>query len=152
MLVTDLELISADENEKPTLQKMEEMFKRETHVSQSGNSPQPQFVGANGETLEVPMSVVQVLQQVVDYMAHGMPFVMIPYDHSLEAKEAADYLNVPKSFLMELLEKGKFPCVTYGDRRCIRFGDLFAYKKRRSQKRRKALAEMAELSQETGTY
>jgi hypothetical protein len=152
MLITDLELISADENEKPVLGKMEAALSRETQLSPSVNAPLPQLIGPNGEVFEVPMSVVRVLQQVVDYMTHGMPFAMIPYDHSLEAQEAADFLNVPKSFLLELLEGGELPYVAYADLKYIRFGDLFAYKKRTSQARRKALAEMARMSQEAGEY
>jgi excisionase family DNA binding protein len=152
MRVTDLELINADEDEKPLLQKMEEALSGETPLSSSAHAPLPQFIAPNGEVFEMPMSLVRVLQQVVDYMVHGMPFGMIPYNHSLNEQEAANFLNVPKSFLTELLERGELPCVTYGDLKFIRFGDLFAYKKRTSQARRKALAEMAELSQETGTY
>jgi len=153
MRVTDLELISADENEKPTLQKMEGVLNRATHLPASVNSSFPKLVGANGETFEIPMSVVRVLQLAVDYMIQGKAFIgLIPYDQPLVIQEAADFLNVPKAFLTQLLETNELPSVEFGTRKFVRFGDLLAYQNRTNQARLQALAEMAELSQETGTY
>jgi hypothetical protein len=152
MRVTDLELISADENEKPMLQKVEAALSGERPSSLSAHALLPQLVGPNGEVSEMPMSLVRVLQLAVDCMIHGKAFIgLIPYDQSLGIQEAADFLNVPKSFMMELLERGEFSYVAYADLKFVRFGDLLAYKNRTSQARRKALAEMLELSQETGT-
>ncbi len=153
MRVTDLELISADENEKPTLRKIEEVLNRETHLPTPVNSSLPKLVGTNGETFEIPQSVVRVLQLAVDYMIQGKAFVsLIPYDQPLVIQEAADFLNVPKAFLTNLLETGELPFVEFGTRKFVRFGELLEYKNRIRQEQHKALAEMAELSQETGTY
>jgi excisionase family DNA binding protein len=153
MRVTDLELINADEDEKPMLQKMEEALSGETLSSPPAHAPLPQLIAPNGEVFEMPMSMVRVLKLAADYMIHGKAFIgLIPYDQSLSIQEAADFLNVPKSFVIELLETGELPFVSFGTLRYVRFGDLLAYKNRTSQARRKALAEMAELSQETGTY
>lgn len=153
MRVTDLELISADENEKPTLRKIEEVLNRETHLPTPVNSSLPKLVGTNGETFEIPQSVVRVLQLAVDYMIQGKAFVsLIPYDQPLVIQEAADFLNVPKAFLTNLLETGELPFVEFGTRKFVQFGELLEYKNRIRQEQHKALAEMAELSQETGTY
>jgi excisionase family DNA binding protein len=153
MRVTDIELISADENEKPTLRKIEGVLNRETHLPTSLNSSLPKLVGANGETLEIPQSVVRVLQLAVDYMIQGKAFVsLIPYDQPLTIQEATDFLNVPKAFLTNLLEMGELPFVEFGTRKFVRFGDLLEYKNRIRQEQHKALTEMAELSQETETY
>ena len=81
-----------------------------------------------------------------------MRFSMIPCDQLLSTQEAADFLNVSRPFLIQLLEAGDLPSVEVGAHKFIQFNDLLEYKRRRSQERRKFLAEMLEFSQERGIY
>ena len=66
---------------------------------------------------------------------------------ALEAdlRKAADILNVSRPFLVGLLERGEIMHEKVGRHRRIRAEDLFSYKSRRDEKRKKALAELAEI-------
>jgi excisionase family DNA binding protein len=152
MSVKELELISAEENEKPALQKMEGALNREIYSLQSVDCPFLRLTEPNGESLEIPMSVFRVLKRIVEYMAQGKAFSVIPYDQTMSTQDAADFLNVSRPYVVRLLEAGEIPFTKVGTHRRIQFGHLLEYQKRRSQERRQALAEMLEISQETGTY
>jgi len=152
MLVKGTEPIKANENERQALQKIEEVLNRKPLLSQSDNASLPRLVGPNNETLEIPMSVFQVLQQAVNYMMHGKALSVIPCDQLLSTQEAADILSISRSSLVQLLEAGKLPFVEVGTRRRVQLSDVLEYKKHRSQQRRDSLAEMLSISQEAGEY
>src|SRR5256885_11172822 len=148
MTTKELELISASENEKPALQKMEGVLNREIPSLQPVNFSLPMLIGPEGEKLEIPTSVFRALQKIVNYMMRGKAFSVIPYDQLFSTQEAADFLNVSRPFVVQLLEAGDLPFIKVGTHRRVQFSDLLEYKKCRSQERRKALAEMARVSQE----
>jgi len=150
--VKELELIRANENEQPALQKMEGVLNRETSSCQSVGSSLPKLIGPNNEIIEIPMSVFRVLRIIVGYMMRGKAFSVIPYDQLFTTQEAADFLNISRPSVVQLLEAGEIPFMKVGTHRRIQFSDLLEYKNRIRQERRKALSEMLELSQETGTY
>ena len=152
MPVKDPEPIKANENERQALQKIEEVLNRKSLLSQADNSLLPRLVGPNNETLEIPLSVVQVLQQAVNYMMHGKALSVIPCDQLLSIQEAADILSISRSSLIRLLDASKLPFVEVGTQRRVQLSDVLEYKKQRSQQRRVALAEMLSISQEAGEY
>jgi excisionase family DNA binding protein len=152
MATKELELISASENEKPALQKMEGVLNREIPSSQPVNSSLPMLIGPEGEKLEIPISVFRALQKIVNYMMRGKAFSVIPYDQLFSTQEAADFLNVSRPFVVQILEEGEIPFIKVGTHRRVQFSDLLEYKNRMRQERHKALAEMARISQEAGEY
>ena len=152
MPIKGTEPIKANENERQALQKIEEVLNRKPLLSQSDNSSLPRLVGPNDETLEIPMSVFQVLQQAVNYMMHGKALSVIPCDQLLSIQETADILSISRSSLERLLEAGKLPFVEVGTQRRVQLSDVLEYKKQRSQQRRDSLAEMLSISQEAGEY
>ncbi len=152
MPVKDPEPIKANENERQALQKIEEVLNRKPLLSQSDNSSLPRLIGPNNETLEIPMSVFQVLQQAVNYMMHGKALSVIPCDQLLSTQETADILSISRSSLARLLEASKLPFVEVGTQRRIQLSDVLEYKKQRSQERHNALADMLSVSQEAGEY
>jgi len=148
----ELELISASENEKPALQKMEGVLNREIPSSQPVNSSLPMLISPGGEKLEIPISVFRALQKIVNYMMRGKAFSVIPYDQLFSTQEAANFLNVSRPFVVQLLEEGEIPFIKVGTHRRVQFSDLLEYKNRMRQERHKALVEMARISQEAGEY
>jgi excisionase family DNA binding protein len=152
MTVKELALIRASENELPILQEMEESLSRKADSSFPAHSALPKFVGSDGRSFEIPPSLFQAFHQLVDYMAQRTAVSVVPYDEILNLQESADFLNISISSLLRLLERNILPFMEIGTHRYIRFSDLWEYKTRRSQERRKALAEIARISQEAGEY
>jgi len=148
MVARELELIRANEDERPALSRIEGVLNSERSVQHC----LPKLVGPEGETIEIPLSVFRVLQRIVAYMVQGKAFSVIPYDQILTTQEAADILNVSRPFLVKLLESGELPFVKVGTHRRVQYGDLLAYKDRRHKERLKALAEIDNISQEAGEY
>jgi len=112
--------------------------------------PQPMLLGRNNERIELPESLLRVLQQIVPHLLQGHALRIVPFHKELSTQEAADILNVSRPFLIGLLERGEVPFVKTGKHRRIRFEDLMAYKKKRDATRREALDKLSELGQEFG--
>lgn len=58
-------------------------------------------------------------------------------------QQAADFLNVPRSYLGNDLESGDLSCHGIGEHRRVRLNDLLVYKARRDQENERAMAELA---------
>ena len=144
MAVLEDEPIMASESEEPALYKIKGVLDNDNNV--------PKLVGPDGEIIELPKSVYQVLQQIVDHMMHGRAIFIVPGNKELTTQEAADILNVSRPYLVKLLEQGEIPFVKTGTHRRIRFSDLMRYKKHRDAERHRKLTELTQMSQELGLY
>ena len=144
MAVLELEPIEANDSEQPALNKIK-------GVLNNGKSV-PQLVGPDGECIELPKSVFQVLRQIVFHMMHGRAIFIVPEDKQLTTQEAADILGVSRPFLIKLLDEHKIPFIKVGRHHRILFRDLMRYKKERDTEREKTLEEIAQISQELGLY
>ncbi len=85
-------------------------------------------------------------------MASGEAVSVIPQKREVTTREAAELLNVPRPFLIKLLEEGKIPYTKVWLHRYIRSEDVMTYKKQRDATRNKALSELIQMSQEEGFY
>ena len=83
-------------------------------------------------------------------MAIGNSVRVVPVHAELTSQEAADLLNVSRPHLVKLLEQGALPHHKTGRHRRGLFSDLMNYKQQRDEISRKALDELADLSQEFG--
>jgi excisionase family DNA binding protein len=117
-----------------------------------GRVPMAQLVAPDGETIDLPDSVYDVLTQVMQAMAQGLAVAVMPLHLELTTQEAADLLNVSRQYLVQILDQGAIPYTKVGTHRRIRFGDLCAYKEIRDQQRRAGLDRLARLSAELGMY
>nr|WP_297389977.1 excisionase family DNA-binding protein [Acidiferrobacter sp.] len=68
----------------------------------------------------------------------------------MTTRKAADILNISRSLLVQLLERGDMPFHEIGTHRRVRYQDVIDYKNRIDAERRKALDELAAQAQELG--
>jgi excisionase family DNA binding protein len=144
MTVPGREPIAATDSERPALSRIGDILGNVNRV--------PKLVDPDGEEIELPKSVFQVLRQLVYHLAHDRVVTVVPVNKELTTQEAANILNVSRPYLIKLLEQGDIPFTKTGTHRRIQFSDLMEYKKHRDSERRKGLAELTQLSQELGLY
>ncbi len=106
--------------------------------------------GSPGESVEIPLSAVRLLVDILTRIAQGSAVTLIPMHAELPIQDGADFLNVSRSYVIRLLDEGKIPFRGVGPDRRIVFRDLVDYKNRSDAERRQALDELAALGQEIG--
>jgi excisionase family DNA binding protein len=107
---------------------------------------------ASGAAAELPPAVITVLRQVLEHLGGGRSVSIIPVEAEFTPNEAADYLNVSRTFVLKLLDEGQIPFRRVGSHRRIRFGDLRNYEIRQQGQADEAMDEMAHINQELGLY
>jgi excisionase family DNA binding protein len=75
-----------------------------------------------------------------------------PIHHQLTTQEAADLINVSRTYLVRLLDRGDIPSEKIGRHRRVTFGDVMSYKKRRMAERTEALTNLIHESEEARLY
>ena len=105
--------------------------------------------GADGqEAVKLPEPVGALLQEILEDMAAGSEVAVLRRDAELTTQQAADFLNVSRPFLVELLEQGDLPFRKVGTHRRVRVDDVLRYKHEVDAARRRALDELAADAQE----
>ncbi len=107
---------------------------------------------AQAESVELPASVLKLLQEILAQVANGNAVTIVPIHAEFTTNEAADYLNVSRPFLVSLLNQGKIPFRMVGTHRRIRFESLAEYKRRDDIERTKLVDELANDAQLDGLY
>lgn len=138
------EPVFARDQEAPTIRLLERVLEPET--------AEAKLVASSGEEIAIPESVYQAFRQIIHLMASGQAAYVVPLHRELTTQEAADILNVSRPFLVKLLEQGEIPFIMVGSHRRIRFKDLIDYKRGRDARRREALSELTQFSQDEGYY
>lgn len=107
---------------------------------------------ADGESIELPQVISQVLYEIITILSQGGSMTIIPMDKELTTQQAADILNVSRPYFVKLLENDIIPYHKTGTHRKILMKDLIEYKNQISKKRKVKLSEMIDLSQGLGLY
>jgi excisionase family DNA binding protein len=102
----------------------------------------------DGRVLTLPVAAARLLEHLLTEMAHGNAVILIPIHAELTTKEAADYLNVSRPYLVRLLEENAIRFHKVGTHRRVRFQDLKAYKEQVDAKRERAMSELVAQAQE----
>src|SRR5690606_7642694 len=100
------------------------------------------------ETIELPAGAVRLLQAILEDMASGRVVTIVPQNAELTTQQAADFLNVSRPFLVQLLDEKKLPFRMVGTHRRVCFEDVLSYKQAIDAGRRKVLDELAAEAQD----
>ncbi len=95
------------------------------------------------KTIELPAGAVKLLQAILEDMALGRAVAIVPQNAELTTQQAADFLNVSRPFLVQLLEQKKLPFRLVGTHRRVRFEDVLRFKENIDAERRKVLDQLA---------
>ncbi len=79
---------------------------------------------------ELPTGAVSLLMDILDTMAAGRGLTLIPENAELTTVQAAEILNVSRTFLIKLLDEDAIPYRKVGKHRRLRMEDLMSYKAR----------------------
>lgn len=101
-------------------------------------------------TLRVPPRALRFFAEVLRTMARQEPLVVVPQKHELTTQEAAAFLNVSRPFVVKEIEAGRLPHRKVNRHRRIQMVDLRAYQVAQQEASKKALDELAKLSQDAG--
>lgn len=100
------------------------------------------------ESLVLPASVVELLEQALGEVAKGNVVTLVSLEAELSTYQAAEVLKVSRPYLIKLLEGGKIPYHMVGTHRRIKLQDVLRYKKASDVESHKALKALAKQAQE----
>lgn len=102
----------------------------------------------NGEFLKIPKKAVLLLFEILDSMAQGKSFTLIPSDSEISTQQAADMLNVSRPHIVKLLEDGVIPFKKVGTHRRIDIKHLIRYQQKIEENRKEKLDFLTKQAQE----
>lgn len=102
------------------------------------------------QEIEVPVSALRLLVDVLAQMAQGNAVSIVPVHAEFTTQEAADFLNVSRPYLIRVLESGELPFRRVGTHRRVLFKDLMDYRAASQAQRKEALDELTREAQELG--
>ena len=145
--MSDLQVTTAPAAERSAAASLLELFdqpdQRDGHF---------RLAGPKNEGIALTRNIADALRHLVELLAQGRTVAILPADGVLTTGAAAELLNVSRQYLVRLLDEGTIPSFKSGKHRRVRAEDLLAYREARDAKRRKALDELAQLSQAYGGY
>jgi len=103
-------------------------------------------ISDDGKTEELVLEpeLSKLLVQILGHLQNGEGVTFVPISKRMTTQQAADILNVSRPYFIKLLESGEMPFEKIGRHRRVLAKDLFSYKRKRDEQRRKALDELFE--------
>lgn len=111
-----------------------------------------QVINADGERLDLPDSLTDIMYRAAELLADGRPVTVLPDEEMLSTQAAADILNISRQYLVRLVDTGELAGEKVGSHRRLRAGDVAAFKAVRDAKRTSALDRLSALSEDAGGY
>ena len=105
---------------------------------------------ATGESCPLPSHIAEPIRQLLASMAAGRHVNPAEHMSELSPNEAADLLNVSRTYIKKLLDAGDLPYRTVGSHRRIPHAALTAYREAQRTRVRKGLDEIAGLDHKLG--
>ncbi len=121
------------------------------HQLHSGDS-RPRIVFGNGEEVELPSDIVEILGRVAAAMLDGRAITVAPTSTVLSTQEAADLLGISRPTLVRLLEDGVIPFMKPRRHRRIQLADLLDYQERQRRNSDDALSSIVTDTQAFDDY
>ena len=120
--------------------------------AEKGEAPIQVVMKAGGQeqSIELPLFALNLLQNILAEMAAGNTVTLDSIHAELTTREAADFLNVSRPFLTNLLVTGQIPHRKVGSHRRVLLEDVTEYKRKIDEQRRRVLDELAAQAQELG--
>ncbi len=115
-------------------------------------APHCHLLGPNGERISVPATIFYLLERVAEVLASGNAVTIVQVGRDVTTQQAADLLNVSRTYLVRLLDEGKIAFRKTGKHRRLRVQDVLEYKTKRDKDRRAALRELSQMTQDFGGY
>jgi len=101
-------------------------------------------------SIAVPRDAFDLLLDVLGQMSLGNAVAVVTIQAELTTQQAADFLNVSRPHLIQLLEDGKLPYRKVGTHRRVRAEDLLAFKQADDTRRRAILDELTSEAERLG--
>ncbi|RFB88984.1 DNA-binding protein [Rhizobium leguminosarum bv. trifolii] len=111
-----------------------------------------QVIDADGERMEVPHSLAEIMYRAAELLAAGRPVTVLPEEEMLSTQAAANILNVSRQYLVRLVDTGELPAEMVGSHRRLRATDVAAFQATRDAKRTTALDRLTSLSEDVDGY
>jgi excisionase family DNA binding protein len=112
----------------------------------------PRLVDLDGDAIEVPAELIEVLVAIVQHLKAGHGVTVASLQAELTTVEAAELLNVSRPHLIKLLDGGALPFRMVGTHRRLRLVDVLAYRDRQDAVAREALDELTRHAEDLGLY
>lgn len=110
------------------------------------------LVASNGESLELPDPLAEVLDSAADALASGATVSVLPTETLLTTTQAAEVLGVSRPTLVRLLELGEISYARPGTHRRLKLSDVLAYRDERRQRSEELHHALAEEAIAVGVY
>ena len=105
-------------------------------------------LSVDGRSIPLPAPLLYFLTSLLTETAKGNAVTLVPIHAELTTQQAADFLNVSRPYLIQLIEEGKIQHRKVGTHRRILFGHLQAYKRAEDARSAAAMDELAKQAQE----
>lgn len=115
-----------------------------------GETARLRVIDGDQGIIEIPVSALRLLIDILAQMAEGNGVTIMPVHAELTTQQAADFLNVSRPYLIDLLERKELPFHKVGTHRRVLFKDLLAYRERSRLDMDQALDQLAQQAQEHG--
>ncbi|GEM_PF-5778396 len=73
-------------------------------------------------------------------------------NETMTLQEATNFLNVPETYLLKLIQEGNIPSVRIETQQRVYKKDIMNYKEKQRKKRRQELNQLTEFLQDNGFY